>query len=86
MPKTYELVTLEDLLQVPADRREACLREVLYAMALHDVAICGNQFRGFHSMAWTDDNDMRIELQFGDSEHALTLRGTSSADGKPAIS
>ena len=86
MPKTYDLVKLEDLLQVPADRREACMREVLYALALHDLAIGDGQSQGWRSVSWTDDDDMRIDLHFGGGEPMLTLQITPGPDGKPATS
>ena len=86
MTKTYKLVTLEDLLQVPADRREACMREVLYALSLHDLVIDADQPQGFYSMTWTDDDEKLINLRFGESEQSITLHVTPSADGKPDTS
>ena len=80
MPKTYKLATLEDLLQVPADRREACMREVLYAMSLHDLVIDADWQRDFYSMTWTDDDEMRINMRFGESEQTLTLHVTPSEE------
>jgi hypothetical protein len=37
MAQTYNLVTISDLLKVPIDRREDCVRDLLYALALADL-------------------------------------------------
>ncbi len=57
-PKTYKLERLVDLLQLPSERREQCVKELLLALEFSELA--GAELRG--PMTWTDDGDMSCSL------------------------
>ncbi len=66
---SYSLTTLKDLLSVPVDRREDCVREILYLLALHELAF-GEEARDaeFKNLVWTDDGNRSVALQLGDDD------------------
>ncbi len=58
-PKTYRLERIVDILQVPADRRPDCMKELLYGLSLAELT--GAQLLG--PMHWTDDGDLSSTLK-----------------------
>lgn len=67
MKRTYEIARITDLLQVPADKREACMRELLYALDLLDLA--GEDVRaGLQAIRWTDDDETNVTLEVNGEE------------------
>ena len=80
---TYKIDRITDLLKVPAERRTDCLRELEYALCLHELAFgedAANVEVG--PMRWTDDGDRRITLHGASQEPMLTLQIT---DAEPAV-
>ena len=71
-PKTYHIERIADILQIPCDRREQCLRELLYALQLADFA----DAKLLGPMTWTDDGDMSCSLTDDKGEAQLTLEIT----------
>lgn len=69
---TYILKTIDDIRQVPVDRRERCMRELQYALNLADLGGAGPSAQ----FEWTDDGDMTSELCDLDGTPVLTLRVT----------
>lgn len=63
--KTYRLYRISDLLQVPIDRREECVRELLYGLALLDLAAGDECNPELQSLVWTDDGESTIDLDLG---------------------
>jgi hypothetical protein len=66
--KTYLLKTLDDLFRIPSDRREACFRELQYAMELHSLAFGDEDAPPFSGIEWTDDGDMSQTIYTTDGE------------------
>lgn len=69
--KTYRLERIVDLLRVPLERREQCVKEILLALALADLAHA--ELLG--PTEWTDDGDMSVSLtdQSGATQLALEV-------------
>lgn len=57
---TYKLATIADLLKVPGERREDCVREILYLLALTELA--GTQEVMAEGLLWTDDGDKSVSI------------------------
>lgn len=69
MKQTYQLERIVDLLQVPAERREQCVKEILLGLALADLAdapLAG-------PMTWTDDGDLSCSLMESNGDAILKL-------------
>ena len=69
MKQTYQLERIVDLLQVPAERREQCVKEMLLGLALAELAdapLAG-------PMTWTDDGDSSCTLMESNGEAILSL-------------
>ena len=71
-PITYVIDRISDLSQIPVDRRERCVHELLLALSLAELA--GAELGG--PMSWTDDGDPSCELldQAGDAWLKLEAR------------
>lgn len=84
MPTTYEIDRIADLLRVPIERRTACLREVEYALALHELAF-GEKAADVEigPMRWTDDGDKTCTLHDANGKPVLTLEVTNKSDMQP---
>ena len=75
---SYRIEKISDLLQVPIDRREACVRDLLYGLALHELAFCEDAQKAMISgVEWTDDNS--ATLYDPDGEVVLSLKITKDA-------
>ena len=68
-PKTYRLDRIVDLLQVPVGRREQCLKELLLAVDMLELA----EAKALGPFSWTDDGDMSCTLKDPNSEDELKL-------------
>lgn len=75
MMKTYEIRTINDLLKVPSDKLDVCLREIQYSLELHKLAF-GEECEtiGLEVIRWCDDGKRRVELQDDKGEEIVTLR------------
>lgn len=74
-PKTYRLTKISDLLTVPIERREDCVRDLLYGLALHELAF-GDQAQeiGIDHVDWTDEGDNSVTLTDQDGIEVLSLK------------
>jgi hypothetical protein len=76
----YKLEKISDLLLVPIDRREACMRDVLYGLALHELAFGEDaQKTMINGIEWTDDDDHSATLHDPDGGIILSLNITKDA-------
>lgn len=75
--KTYRLTKIIDLLTVPIERREDCVRDLLYLLALHELAH-GNQAADVEltDIVWTDDGNKNITLIDENGVDVLVLEVT----------
>lgn len=76
---TYEIDRIADLLKVPIERRAACLRELEYALALHELAFgedAANVEIG--PMRWTDDGNKTVTLHDSSKNPVLTMEVTDA--------
>lgn len=71
-PKAYRLERIRDLLQVPIERREDCVRELLYGLALLDLAAGDECNPELKNLVWTDDGQTTIDLDLG-GDNVLSL-------------
>ena len=70
MPKDYRIKSIYDLLQVPADRRPQCLRELQHALDLMEfVGIPPTDV----AFTWTDDGDVSVTIPDQGGKAFLTL-------------
>lgn len=60
MIKDYKITTFTDLLQIPTERRELCVREILYALSMADLVGVESSLRSFD---WTDEAARRAFLR-----------------------
>lgn len=59
--KTYKLKTILDLLKVPSEKREECVRQLLYALLVREMAM-GDVVVQQADFEWTDDGDKKVIL------------------------
>lgn len=72
-PLRYALTTIADLLQVPCDRREACMRDVLLSLDTAELAFGERASAALRwPMTWIDDGGSNVTMQAG-GETLLTL-------------
>ena len=62
-PTIYRLERIEDLASIPADRLEACLRDVQYVINLFKLGV-GDNPNGVKmgAVIWADDDNHSIDL------------------------
>jgi len=82
----YVISRIGDLLSVPADRRAACVREILYTLAAYEltVALPANP-SSLEMILWTDDGRKRVSI-FGTErpdKPVLTLELDAGAPEPP---
>ncbi len=85
MKKSYQINTINDLLHVPGDRREACVRGLLYGLTMHELAF-GEEAQNIQigAMTWTDDDDHSVVLHDPSGAAVLSLSITADdARGVP---
>ena len=72
--KTYQLATFHDLLAVPAERREACMRDIQCGLLMHELAY-GEDAKNvtFGPLSWADDNDHSVQIVDGDGNTVFEL-------------
>ena len=74
---SYQIEKISDLLSVPIDRREACMRDVLYGLALHELAFGEDVQKTFiGGVQWIDDDDHSISLCYPVGEVVLSMKIT----------
>lgn len=71
---TYRIESIKDLLAVPIERREACVREILYLLALTELAGVQDVIKG--GLIWTDDGDKSASIHDTTGKPFLTLQVT----------
>ena len=77
---SYLIEKISDLLAVPIDRREACVRDVLYGLALHELAFGEDaQKTMIGGVEWTDDDDHSATLCDPERAIVLSLKITKDA-------
>jgi hypothetical protein len=75
----YRIETLNDLLKVPSDKLDECLRGIQYAIELHHLAF-GVDGAGtpINSITWKDDGDMSVRVSDMDGNPVLALEVTEA--------
>jgi hypothetical protein len=77
MMQTYQIRSIQDLLSVPIDRREACMRDLMYALALHELAFGDNAATTeIGALEWIDDGKHDITMKDMDGNAFLSLETT----------
>ena len=75
----YEIRTINDLLKVPADRRDACWKDITLALAAVEFAI-GSENTELEILTWTDDDDPSVTVVDQNGVNLFALKVTK--DGK----
>ena len=77
---TYTLTKISDLLAVPIERRPDCVRNILYLLAVHELAF-GDKAQEIviGSVAWTDDEDNSVSMIDPGGAVVLALKITKDA-------
>ena len=71
----YEIRTINDLLKVPSDKLDICLREIQYSLELHKLAFGEeSETMGLDVIRWKDDGDRIVQLQDNKGDEIVTLR------------
>ena len=71
---TYKLSAIADLLLVPADRREACVRNILYVLALHELTLDAAAVGAMVGpIVWVDDGDLSASIRERGGDELLNL-------------
>ena len=83
MAHTYRLNGFIDLLNIPADRREACMRDILYSLAMHELAF-GEDAKEtpIDSLIWEDDGKHNIDICDQDGQSIVSLEVTNNEGGR----
>lgn len=76
---TYEIRTINDLLKVPADRRDACWKDIKLALAAVEFAL-GSENASIECVTWTDDDDQSVTAVDESGVNLFALKVTK--DGK----
>ena len=76
---TYEIRTINDLMKVPADRRDACWKDIKMALAAVELAI-GSENTELEILTWTDDDDQSVTVVDQNGVDLFALEVTK--DGK----
>jgi len=64
MQAAYRIESINDFLAIPAERRQACFRELELALLTHELAFGdGAQVAPVGVLHWTDDSNASVELQ-----------------------
>jgi hypothetical protein len=69
----YKLLTISDLLTVPVEKRETCMRDLLLALSLVDLSLGEDGMAATKEWFWTDDNDPSCSISVN-GETQLTLK------------
>lgn len=67
--KTYRLHTIADLLQVPAERRAECVKDLLTGLELCEFAGA----KSLVAMTWTDDSDRSCTIDDTAGKRVVSL-------------
>lgn len=72
----YTIWTLADLFAVPVDQRDTCLKELGYALALHELVWGDRAAETLKSTVWRDDGirEYTLEGPTGEVELKMTIR------------
>jgi hypothetical protein len=62
MGEAYKLVTISDLLNIPLDRLDACLRDLAYAVCMAHFVAGSEGKPEMSEVIWTDDGDHSVKV------------------------
>lgn len=68
---TYKIDRIADLFNVPGERRQDCMREILLLLAFTELA--GTQDLMAEGLYWTDDGDRSVSINVAPGEPFLKL-------------
>lgn len=75
MSATYKIVNFADIMRVPAERRDECLRELQYSLLLLELAFEPEDahMHGSQGFTWVDDGVRSVTLNQADDSVFLKL-------------
>lgn len=76
---TYEIRTINDLLKVPADRRDACWKDIKLTLAAVEFAI-GSENTSIECVTWTDDDDRSVTAVDESGAELFSLKVTEGGE------
>lgn len=62
---SYEIATIKDLFDVPAERREACCRQILLFLLTQELLFGEKAKEATKAIVWTDDGDNSVDVDLG---------------------
>lgn len=74
MAMNYQIVTIEDMLKIPPDRRRACFEEIELALLALELLADGHPVKLLNGFAWCDDGDKSQDLSINGEEFRLEIR------------
>jgi hypothetical protein len=74
-PITYSLKYISDLFKVPVEKRERCMRELLYSLNLGELAFGDKAAEYSQGFTWTDDDSSDVTV-IANGEELLKLEIT----------
>lgn len=77
---TYRISHISDLLKVPIERREVCLRELAYGLATVDLVLGDDdKEHPFPYIDWTDDGDVSVDVRDQEGKPFIKLQVTEGS-------
>lgn len=71
--QTYRIEKISDLLAVPHERREACLKELLLVLDMYELAVATDEPDYFGPLTWTDDGNPSATMLDAEGDEWLRL-------------
>lgn len=79
----YRIDAIGDLVKIPPDRVEACLRDIAYAVAVHHLAFgTGSDCVPFGALEWTDDDNHSVRVYDARGAKFLELKVEDEQEGE----
>ena len=76
---TYEIRTINDLLKVPADRLDDCLKGI--KLTLHAAALAiGSENASIECVTWSDDDDQSVTAVDHNGTELFSLKVTEGGE------
>ena len=76
---TYEIRTINDLMKVPADRLDNCLKQI--KLTLHAAALAiGSENSSIECVTWTDDDDPSVTAVDESGAELFSLKVTKDGE------
>lgn len=76
--KTYELITIQDLLKVPTEKRAQCLRDIENALNMHERTVGANAIN-IIMIRWKEDGGKSVTVTHREDGELLQFTNNLSS-------